>query len=50
MEQFKALEKKGVISQDELKRWEKEVEALTVAHIKKVDEALADKEKDIRSV
>jgi ribosome recycling factor len=50
MEQFKALEKKGAISQDELKRWEKEVEALTAAHVKKIDDTLADKEKDIRSV
>jgi ribosome recycling factor len=50
MEQFKALEKKGAISQDDLKRWEKEVEALTTAHVKKIDEALAEKDKDIRSV
>ncbi|MCC7281886.1 MAG: ribosome recycling factor [Acetobacteraceae bacterium] len=50
MEQYKALEKKGQISQDELKRWEKEVETLTVGHVKKVDEALAEKEKDIRAV
>lgn len=50
MEHYKALEKKGTISQDELKRWEKEVEALTAAHVKKVDEALAEKEKDIRTV
>lgn len=50
MEQYKGLEKKGTISQDELKRWEKEVEGLTVAHIKKVDDSLAEKEKDIRSV
>jgi ribosome recycling factor len=50
MEQFKALEKKGAISQDELKRWEKEVEALTAAHVKKIDEQLADKDKDIRAV
>ncbi len=50
MESYKALEKKGAISQDELKRWEKDVDALIKTYEARVNEALADKEKDIKAV
>jgi ribosome recycling factor len=47
MEGLKALEKKGDISQDEQKRREGDIQKLTDEFIKKVDDALASKEKDI---
>lgn len=50
MEQVKAFEKKHEIGEDVAKVWTAEVQKLTDAHIKRVDEALADKEKDIRQV
>ena len=52
MEQVKAQEqdKKAPISQDEAKNWSEEVQKLTDQHIKLIDAALADKEKDIRQV
>ena len=52
MEQIKAMErdKKAPISQDEAARGQDEVQKLTDQYIKAVDQALADKEKDIRQV
>jgi ribosome recycling factor len=50
MEHIKQFEKKGEISQDAMTRWSEEVQKLTDSHIKRVDEALADKERDIRQV
>jgi ribosome recycling factor len=50
MEQIKAQEKKHVIGEDVAKDWHDEVQKLTDQYIKKIDEALADKEKDIRQV
>jgi ribosome recycling factor len=50
MEQIKAHEKKHDIGEDLAKNWSDEVQKLTDQFIKKVDEALADKEKDIRQV
>jgi ribosome recycling factor len=50
MEQIKAHEKKHEIGEDMAKNWSDEVQKLTDQFIKKVDEALADKEKDIRQV
>jgi ribosome recycling factor len=50
MEMLKALEKKHEISQDEHRKWHDEVQGLTDAHIKRVDETLATKEKEIRQV
>ena len=52
MEQIKAQEKdkKAPLGQDEAKDWSAEVEKLTVQYIKRVDQILADKEKDIRQV
>jgi ribosome recycling factor len=52
MEQIKAMErdKKAPISQDEAARGQDEVQKLTDQFIKAVDQALSEKEKDIRQV
>ena len=50
MEQIKGHEKKHDIGEDLSKNWADEVQKLTDLFIKKVDEVLADKEKDIRQV
>ena len=50
MEQTKALEKKHVISQDDEKRWSDEIQKLTDQYIKRLDEALAEKDKEIKQV
>jgi len=50
MEQIKGHEKKHEIGEDLAKNWSDEVQKLTDQYIKKVDEALVDKEKDIRQV
>ncbi len=50
MEQIKGHEKKHEIGEDLAKNWSDEVQKLTDQFIKKVDEALVDKEKDIRQV
>ncbi|MDB5369724.1 MAG: ribosome recycling factor [Roseomonas sp.] len=50
MEQIKGWETKSEISKDDAKRWSDEVQKLTDSIIKKVDEVLAEKEKDIKTV
>jgi ribosome recycling factor len=50
MEQIKGYEKKHEIGEDLAKDWAETVQKLTDQFIKKVDEVLADKEKDIRQV
>ncbi len=50
MEQIKAAEKKSLIGQDETKTWSEEVQKLTDGYIKRVDEALADKDREIKQV
>lgn len=50
MEQIKGHEKKHEIGEDLAKNWSEEVQKLTDQFIKKVDEALMDKEKDIKQV
>lgn len=50
MERIKASEKKGEIGEDDLKDWSDQVQKLTDQYIKRVDEALADKDKEIRQV
>jgi len=50
MEQIKGHEKKHDIGEDLAKNWSEEVQKLTDQFIKKVDEAVADKEKDIKQV
>lgn len=50
MEQIKGQEKKHVIGEDVSKTWQDEVQKLTDQFIKRIDESLVDKEKDIRQV
>jgi ribosome recycling factor len=50
MEQIKGFEKKHEIGEDLAKTWADDVQKLTDQYVKKVDEALGDKEKDIRQV
>jgi ribosome recycling factor len=50
MEQIKALEKKHAFSEDELVRWTDEVQKLTDGYIKRVDDALQEKDKEIKQV
>jgi ribosome recycling factor len=50
MEQIKAWEKKHEIGEDDAKSWAEEVQKLTDQYIKQIDQALIEKEKDIRQV
>ncbi len=50
MEQIKAQEKKHTIGEDVAKTWSDEVQKLTDQYIKKIDETLSEKEKDIKQV
>jgi ribosome recycling factor len=49
-EQVKALEKKSTISQDDATRWHDEVQKLTDSYVKRVDDLLAEKDKEIKQV
>jgi ribosome recycling factor len=50
MEQVKALEKKSTISQDDSTRWHDEIQKLTDSYIKRIDDALVEKDKEIKQV
>ncbi len=50
MEQIKNWQKKHEISEDDERDWSDEVQKLTDGYIKRLDENLAEKEKDIRQV
>jgi ribosome recycling factor len=50
MEQIKALEKKATLSKDDEKRWSDEVQKLTDQYVKKIDDTLADKDREIKQV
>ena len=50
MDQIKAFEKKHEISEDDVGRWSEEVQKLTDQYIKRIDEGLAEKDRDIRQV
>ncbi len=50
MDQIKAFEKKHDISEDDAADWSSEVQKLTDHFIKRIDELLAEKEKDIRQI
>ena len=50
MDQLKKLEKEGDISQDELRHEEKEVQKITDAKVKDIDDILAAKEQEIMQV
>ncbi|GAB6853711.1 ribosome recycling factor [Asaia astilbis] len=50
MDQIKTFEKKSEISQDDMKVWSDAVQKLTDQYVKKVDDMLADKEREIKQV
>jgi ribosome recycling factor len=50
MEQIKAAEKKHVVGEDEAKTWSDEVQKLTDSYIKRIDESLVEKEREIKQV
>jgi ribosome recycling factor len=50
MEQIKGLQKKHEISEDDERDWSDEVQKLTDGYIKRIDDSLSEKEKDIRQV
>jgi ribosome recycling factor len=50
MEKIKGFEKKHEISEDDVKDWSDVVQKLTDSYIKRIDEALADKEREIKQV
>ncbi len=50
MEQIKGFEKKHEIGEDEAKDWSDEVQKLTDSYIKRIDEGLVEKEKEIKQV
>lgn len=49
-EDLEALKKDGAVGEDEVDRAEKELEALTKAHVDKIDEALKNKEAELLEV
>ncbi len=50
MDQTKALEKKSVISEDDLKVWTDDIQKLTDGYIRRIDSMFADKDREIRTV
>lgn len=50
LEDIKKIQKERSLSEDEIKRWNEEVQKITDSYIKKVDEMLAHKEKEIMEV
>jgi ribosome recycling factor len=49
-DQIKTVEKKHLIGEDDAKTWTEEVQKLTDGFIKRIDESLADKEREIKQV
>jgi len=50
MDLLKRLEREGEISQDQHRHWAEEVQKVTDEHIRRIDESLAQKEKEIMQV
>ncbi len=50
MDQVKGLEKKGEIGEDDVKDWSDGVQKLTDSYVKRIDDSLADKDREIRQV
>jgi len=50
MEQIQGWKKKSESGEDDAKRWSDEIQKLTDDYVKKVDQTLADKDKDIKTV
>jgi ribosome recycling factor len=49
-DQIKNFEKKHEISEDDVRTWSEDVQKLTDQYIKRIDESLVEKERDIRQV
>ena len=50
MDQTKGFEKKGEISEDDVKDWSDVVQKLTDSYVKRIDENLAEKDREIKQV
>lgn len=50
LEDIKKMQKEKSLSEDEIKRWNEEVQKITDSYIKKVDDMLSHKEKEIMEV
>ncbi|MGN0601233.1 MAG: ribosome recycling factor [Oscillospiraceae bacterium] len=50
MEKYKAMKKNGEITEDDLKDCEEQIQKLTDKYVKKIDEHVAEKEKEILSI
>jgi len=50
MEKFKAQKKKSEITEDDLKNMEKDLQKITDDYIKKIDELVAKKDKELQSI
>ena len=50
MDQLKKLKAEGHVSEDDIKRHEKEIQDETDAHVAKINEALEKKEKELLTV
>ncbi len=50
MDQTKAAEKKGDISEDDVKDWSDEIQKLTDSYVKRIDDSLVEKEREIKQV
>jgi ribosome recycling factor len=50
MDQIKGFEKKGEISEDDVKDWSDVVQKLTDGYVKRIDESFADKDREIKQV
>lgn len=50
MDKTKMAEKKGEISQDDVKNWSDEIQKITDQYVSKIDDIFAEKERDIKQV
>lgn len=50
MDQIKTFERKGEISEDDVKDWSDEVQKLTDQYVKRIDDSLSEKDREIRQV
>ena len=50
MDQVKGFERKGEIGEDDVKDWSDAVQKLTDSYVKRIDDSLADKDREIKQV
>ncbi len=50
MDQTKGFEKKGEIAEDEVKDWSDVIQKLTDSYVKRIDDSLAEKDREIKQV